>query len=163
MSWELKPIAEKCNFHQETTSKKVTKANGPKRFTSLIHSIFGEINVEERLRVSALFVQVMTVVSRPPKVIHLCKNPWVPSFCLHQSWRCWVLREEWKVYWWASLIWKRFQAVFDTGIKVRFLCLRSQVIFVKWLSLIESANPYGKDFSSFLLSVMPSTPRVLNK
>lgn len=33
----------------------------------------------------------------------------------------------------------------------------------RWLSLLESANPYGRDFTSFLLSATPSTPRVLKK
>lgn len=149
MSWELQPTAEKCNFHQETTSQKATKANGLKRFISSIDSILGEINVEERFRVSALFVQVMMVVSRPPKVIHLCNNLWVPSFCLHQAWRCWVLREEWKMYWWASLIWKRFQAIFDTGIKVRFLCLTFQVIFVDGSLYLNQQTLMGETLLPF--------------
>lgn len=87
--------------------------------------------MEEKFRVSPLFVQIMMMVSRPSAVIHLCSCIWVVSFCLHRAWRgpLGAMRGM-KAVPTRFSIRRLFQVTFDTGIKVRFLCLRFQVIFV---------------------------------
>lgn len=137
MAWELQLISGECNFPQKITAKKPTKANGPQRFTSSIDSILGEVSVEERFKVSLIFVQIMmckATWSHPP--LHL---PLGSIFLSASNMEILDTTRGMKRVLTSILIQKRFQVICDTGIKVIFLCLRFQVIFVNG-SLIESAN-----------------------
>lgn len=111
-------------------TKQKTKANGSQRFTPSTDFILGEVNVENKFRVRPLFIQIMMAVSRPITVIHLCNCIWVCLFVrIRHGEARWMLGEM-KGVQTSTPIQTRFQVIFVTGIKVRFLCRRVQVFFV---------------------------------